>query len=73
LIILNKQDVEDKISNEFIAKTLDLYKLKHINWQIKGTSCLTGEGVFDCLDWVFEHMKIKEDKLNDEQRRKKSK
>ncbi len=74
LIILNKQDLKEKISNETIAKNLGLYKLKQINWQIKETSCITGEGIFECMDWVFENMKIKEElKSNDNQLIKKSK
>ena len=61
LIILNKLDLKGKISKETIAKNLGLYKLKHINWQIMETSCITGQGIFECLDWVLENVLIKED------------
>ena len=70
LIILNKQDLKNKITEDYIALYLGLYKLKNIKWQIKKTSCITGEGIFDCMEWVIENMKIKEDLIKNASRKK---
>ncbi len=60
LIITNKQDLPQAYSSEQIAKILGLYYLKDIKWYIRGTSCVNGEGVNECLDWVIDNLTNKE-------------
>lgn len=56
LIITNKQDLPQAYSSEEIANILGLYYFKDIKWYIRGTSCVNGEGVNECLDWVIDNM-----------------
>jgi len=59
LIITNKQDLPQPYSSEEIANILGLYQFKDIKWYIRGTSCINGEGVNECLDWVIDNTKNK--------------
>ena len=56
LIITNKQDLPQAYSSEEIANIIGLYYFKDIKWFIRGTSCVNGEGVNECLDWVIDNM-----------------
>lgn len=60
LIIANKQDLPQAYSTEDIANILELYyNFKDIKWYIRGTSCNSGEGVNECLDWVIDNLNNK--------------
>lgn len=73
LIITNKQDLPQAYSSEEIANILGLYYFKEIKWYIRGTSCINGEGVNECLDWVIDNMTNKKIEINSPTSTKKSK
>ncbi len=61
IIVANKQDLPDCYSTNEIAEIFELYhNFKHIKWYIRGTSCVSGEGVNECMDWVIENCNHKQ-------------
>jgi len=51
LVFANKQDLGVMSVAEITAK-LELSEIKGREWYIQGTCALTGEGLFDGLDWI---------------------
>eukprot|EP00455_Lapot_gusevi_P044357 TRINITY_DN5527_c0_g1_i9.p1 TRINITY_DN5527_c0_g1~~TRINITY_DN5527_c0_g1_i9.p1 ORF type:complete len:183 (+),score=2.05 TRINITY_DN5527_c0_g1_i9:82-630(+) len=54
LVFANKQDMEPKMTPAEIANQLNLVALKDMNltWHIQACCALTGEGLFDGIDWI---------------------
>lgn len=54
LIFANKQDLKGALSQEDIAKLLDLHTLGDTgrHWRIVGCSAWTGEGLIEGVDWI---------------------
>jgi ADP-ribosylation factor protein 1 len=52
LIYANKQDMPNALSIKDIVGLLELNKLRHTQWFIQGTNALTGEGLYEGLDWL---------------------
>ena len=54
LVFANKQDAENKMTAAEIARELNLIGLKDINitWHIQPCCALTGQGLFDGVDWI---------------------
>ncbi|KAI8062375.1 ADP-ribosylation factor family-domain-containing protein [Gongronella butleri] len=52
LVFANKQDVKGALSAAKISDTLSLTSLKERQWHIQACSALTGDGLFEGLDWV---------------------
>ncbi|KAG0168315.1 ADP-ribosylation factor-like protein 5A [Apophysomyces sp. BC1034] len=52
LVFANKQDVKDALSAAKISEILGLTSLKDRQWHIQACSALSGDGLFEGLDWV---------------------
>ena len=54
LIFANKQDLAGALSQEEIARVLDLSTLGDTgrHWRIVGCSAWTGDGLIDGVDWI---------------------
>ncbi|KAF7722852.1 ADP-ribosylation factor-like protein 5A [Apophysomyces ossiformis] len=52
LVFANKQDVKDALSAAKISEILSLTSLKDRQWHIQACSALSGDGLFEGLDWV---------------------
>ncbi|CAF4137268.1 unnamed protein product, partial [Rotaria magnacalcarata] len=52
LIFANKQDIKDAMSSAEISKQLSLTSIKDQAWHIQACCALTGEGLYQGLDWI---------------------
>ena len=52
LIYANKQDMPNALSIKDIVQLLELNKLRNRHWFIQGTNAITGEGLYEGLDWL---------------------
>ncbi|KAI8329991.1 P-loop containing nucleoside triphosphate hydrolase protein [Chlamydoabsidia padenii] len=52
LVFANKQDVKGSMSATKISEVLNLTSLKDKQWHIQACSALSGDGLFEGLDWV---------------------
>jgi len=59
LIFANKQDLKGSMSASEISKQLDLTSVKNHNWQIQSCCALTGEGLYQGLEWICSQLKKK--------------
>ena len=42
-----------------VAEKMGLHELKSIDWNIQGTCALTGEGLYEGIDWLSKAVKRK--------------
>ncbi len=56
LIYANKQDLPHAVKPKDIAERLELNKLKDRDWHVQGTSSITGQGIFEGMEWVHQQM-----------------
>ncbi|XP_024369385.1 uncharacterized protein [Physcomitrium patens] len=56
LVFANKQDLKDAMSPAEISDTLSLHSIKNHDWHIQACCALTGEGLWDGLGWVAQHV-----------------
>ncbi|KAK8381552.1 hypothetical protein O3P69_018565 [Scylla paramamosain] len=59
LIYANKQDVKGSMSAAEISRLLNLTSVKKHRWQIQGCCALTGEGLYQGLEWIGSTLKSK--------------
>ncbi|KAG0380874.1 hypothetical protein BGX24_003735 [Mortierella sp. AD032] len=52
LVFANKQDVKGALSASKISEALALSSLQDRQWSIQACSALTGDGLFEGLDWI---------------------
>ncbi|KAI8347092.1 ARF-like protein [Mortierella sp. GBAus27b] len=52
LVFANKQDVRGALSAAKISEALALTSLQDRQWHIQACSALTGDGLFEGLDWI---------------------
>ncbi|XP_054165499.1 ADP-ribosylation factor-like protein 5A [Oppia nitens] len=57
LIYANKQDVKDCMTAAQISKELNLTAIKKHKWQIQACCALTGEGLYQGLEWIVSQLK----------------
>ena len=57
LVFANKQDLSDAMSVTEISKYLNLTSLKDRIWHIQSCCALTGEGLYDGLEWIATQIK----------------
>jgi len=50
VILANKQDMPRAYSPNDIATKLGLYDVRNRKWHIQGTSALSGQGVYECME-----------------------
>jgi len=56
LIMANKQDSPDKMTPAEIAQELSLHTIKNHNWHIQASCALTGEGLYEGIDWITQQV-----------------
>jgi len=59
LIYANKQDVNGAMTAGEISRLLNLTSVKKHKWQIQGCCALTGEGLYQGLEWIASTLKCK--------------
>ncbi|XP_064018482.1 ADP-ribosylation factor 1-like [Pogoniulus pusillus] len=59
LVLANKQDLPDAMNTEEITDKLGLHSLRH-RWHIQATSAITGEGLYEGLDWLASQLQNQE-------------
>ncbi|NXX47071.1 ARF1 factor, partial [Tricholaema leucomelas] len=55
LVLANKQDLPNAMNAAEITDKLGLHSLRH-NWHIQATSAITGEGLYEGLDWLSSQL-----------------
>lgn len=56
LLLANKQDLPNAVSEKDISEMLGLAKIKDRDWAIFRCSAKTGIGLNESLDWVVEKL-----------------
>lgn len=59
LVLANKQDLPNKLTPAQVSEGLGLTALREREWQIMGCSALTGEGLFEGMDWMVSKLESK--------------
>ncbi|KAH9404503.1 PREDICTED: ADP-ribosylation factor-like protein 5B [Rhagoletis zephyria] len=59
LIYANKQDIKGCMTVAQISKELNLTAIKKHKWQIQPCCAISGEGLYQGLEWVAENLKNK--------------
>ncbi|CAH0557177.1 unnamed protein product [Brassicogethes aeneus] len=59
LVYANKQDVKGSMTASEISKELDLTSIKKQQWHIQSCCALTGEGLYQGLEWIVSRLKKK--------------
>ncbi|KAJ7369785.1 ADP-ribosylation factor-like protein 5B [Desmophyllum pertusum] len=57
LIYANKQDVKGSMSVAEISEQLNLTSIKDHGWHIQACCALTGEGLYQGLGWITNHIR----------------
>ncbi|XP_013421175.1 ADP-ribosylation factor-like protein 5B isoform X2 [Lingula anatina] len=57
LIYANKQDVKGAMSSAEISRQLNLTSIKDHSWNIQACCALTGEGLYQGLEWIANTLK----------------
>ncbi|XP_017773902.1 PREDICTED: ADP-ribosylation factor-like protein 5A, partial [Nicrophorus vespilloides] len=59
LIYANKQDLKGSMSASEISRELNLTSIKQQQWHIQSCCALTGEGLYQGLEWIVSRLKKK--------------
>uniref|UniRef100_A0A1B0FLP3 Uncharacterized protein n=1 Tax=Glossina morsitans morsitans TaxID=37546 RepID=A0A1B0FLP3_GLOMM len=54
LVYANKQDLKGSLSAAEISRQLDLTSIKKHQWHIQACCALTGEGLYQGLEWIYK-------------------
>jgi len=54
LILANKQDLDNSLNVDEIAKRLGLNNVVDRLWQVQGTSAIKGDGLYEGLNWIIK-------------------
>jgi len=57
LVFANKQDVKGCMTAAQISKQLNLQSMRKHKWQIQACCALTGEGLYQGLEWIVNNVK----------------
>ncbi|OMH84178.1 ADP-ribosylation factor [Zancudomyces culisetae] len=52
LVLANKQDLPNSMSTAEITNKLGLHAIRNREWHIQAASVLTGDGLYEGLDWL---------------------
>ena len=55
----NKLDIQGAMTIPEITEKLDLNAIRERKWYIQGSCALTGDGLFEGLDWLEKYMLAK--------------
>lgn len=56
LLFASKQDLKDAMTFAEITNALSLHSIKNHDWHIQACSTLTGDRVFDGLEWISQQV-----------------
>jgi small GTP-binding protein len=56
LVLSNKSDLHNSIKVDEVVNKLDLHNLKSHNWFVQATSAISGDGIYEGLDWLANIM-----------------
>eukprot|EP00747_Dinoflagellata_sp_TGD_P184560 gnl/TRDRNA2_/TRDRNA2_40278_c0_seq1.p1 gnl/TRDRNA2_/TRDRNA2_40278_c0~~gnl/TRDRNA2_/TRDRNA2_40278_c0_seq1.p1 ORF type:complete len:209 (-),score=37.87 gnl/TRDRNA2_/TRDRNA2_40278_c0_seq1:41-646(-) len=59
LILANKQDIQGCRTSGEIAVDLSLHTIRTHEWQLQACCALTGEGLYEGLDWIASRVKAR--------------
>eukprot|EP00475_Leptophrys_vorax_P012426 TRINITY_DN18860_c0_g1_i1.p1 TRINITY_DN18860_c0_g1~~TRINITY_DN18860_c0_g1_i1.p1 ORF type:complete len:186 (+),score=51.67 TRINITY_DN18860_c0_g1_i1:103-660(+) len=59
LVFANKQDLPTALSAAELSEALGLHTIKTQSWNIQACCSLTGEGLYEGLDWIVEQIHSK--------------
>lgn len=59
LIYANKQDMPNALPIKSIVELLELNKLRNREWFVQGTNAISGEGLYEGLDWLTKALNKK--------------
>lgn len=59
LILANKQDIDKAIKSKEIEEKFKLSHIKNLEWKIQECCAITGDGLLDGIQWIFEKIKNK--------------
>jgi len=62
LVFANKQDLPNAMSTEEIAEELRLSSLRNRTWHIQESSAITGDGLYEGLDWMMKAVAVADQK-----------
>jgi ADP-ribosylation factor-like protein 5B len=57
LVFANKQDIKNSMSASEISHSLNLTAIKDHAWHIQACCALTGEGLYQGLEWIVGQIK----------------
>jgi small GTP-binding protein len=57
LVYANKQDLKGAMTSAEISTQLNLTSIKDHGWHIQACCALTGEGLYQGLEWIVNHLK----------------
>ncbi|KOX72986.1 ADP-ribosylation factor-like protein 5A [Melipona quadrifasciata] len=57
LVYANKQDLKGSMTAAEISRQLDLTSIKKHQWHIQSCCALTGEGLYQGLEWIVGRLK----------------
>jgi ADP-ribosylation factor-like protein 1 len=59
LVYANKQDIKGALTEAQVAEGLGLHDIKNRDWAIFKASALSGEGLFEGLEWLSNMLKTR--------------
>ena len=59
LVFANKQDIKNSMTSAEISQQLNLTSIKDHAWHIQACCALTGEGLYQGLEWIVSNIKKK--------------
>ena len=57
LVFANKQDIKNSMTAAEISQQLNLTSIKDHAWHIQACCALTGEGLYQGLEWIVSNLK----------------
>eukprot|EP01087_Luapelamoeba_hula_P009831 TRINITY_DN2571_c0_g1_i1.p1 TRINITY_DN2571_c0_g1~~TRINITY_DN2571_c0_g1_i1.p1 ORF type:complete len:178 (+),score=27.93 TRINITY_DN2571_c0_g1_i1:117-650(+) len=57
LVFANKQDLKGAMSASELSEAIGLHEIKDHDWHIQSCCALTGEGLFQGMDWIAQRCK----------------
>ncbi|PVU96144.1 hypothetical protein BB559_002499 [Furculomyces boomerangus] len=59
LVFANKQDLPDSMTPAEVTENLGLHKMRERQWYVHPSCAITGEGLFEGLNWLSQNIKLR--------------
>ncbi|XP_019180141.1 PREDICTED: ADP-ribosylation factor-like protein 5 isoform X2 [Ipomoea nil] len=56
LVYANKQDLKEAMTPAEITDAISLHSIKNHDWHIQASCALTGDGLYDGLEWIAQRV-----------------